>query len=369
LTALYSGLFLVCGAALLTITYLLVEGAPFGPPPGYRPPPVSGNVGLIAAVERSAALHTLLVRSGIALAIMGAASIWLGWIVAGRVLKPLREITTRARELSHENLHQRLALAGPSDEIKELSDTIDGFLARLEHAFDTQRRFVANASHELRTPLAMMRTSLDVADGKPVPISQDARALSAKVREGLDQADRLVESFLVLARAEGRGVTDPEPVSLPELVTDALDSRMDAIDGLEVTVRRRLEGVEVIGNEMLLGRLVANLIDNAVRYNQPAGLIDVAVEPDGPTARLTVESSGRVIEREELSRLGQPFRRLSADRTSGANGVGLGLAIVSAIAAAHHGILHLRARPDGGLVAVVELPRAQARADDHGGPA
>lgn len=358
LTAIYGGMFLACGAALLTITYLLVRGAPFGPPPGYHPPPVSGNIGAIGAVERHAVLHTLLVRSGIALAIMAVVSIWVGWIIAGRVLKPLRVITSRAREISHENLHHRLALSGPSDEIKELSDTVDGLLARLEDAFDAQRRFVANAAHELRTPLAMMRTSLDVAAGKPVPISPDARVLSAKVREGLDQADRLVESFLVLARAEGGEITDLQPVSLPDLVSPALDNRAERINGLNLIVRRRLEDVEIIGNEMLLGRLVANLIDNAVRYNQQAGLIDVATEADGSTARLAVESSGRVIEPEELNRLGKPFRRLSVERTSSSGGVGLGLAIVAAIAAAHHGTFELQARPEGGLKATVELPRA-----------
>jgi hypothetical protein len=197
LTAIYGALFLACGAALLAITYLLVEGAPFAPPLRYNPPAVSGNVPIGIAAERHSVLHALLVRSGIALAIMVAVSVWLGWIVAGRVLAPLRVITARAREISEENLHERLALAGPEDEIKELSDTIDGLLTRLEGAFVAQRRFVANVSHELRTPLAMMRTSLDVA------------------------------------------------------------------------VHPRLEPANVAGSALLLARLVANLVDNAVRHNQP----------------------------------------------------------------------------------------------------
>jgi signal transduction histidine kinase len=191
LTAIYGALFLACGASLLTITYLLVEGAPFGLPRHYNPPAISGNVPIGIAAERHSVLHALLLRSGIALAIMALISVWLGWIVAGRVLAPLRVITARTREISDENLHEQLALVGPEDEIKELSDTIDDLLARLEGAFGAQRRFMANVSHELRTPLAMMRTSLDVAAAKPRPMSDDASVLSGKVREGLGQADRL----------------------------------------------------------------------------------------------------------------------------------------------------------------------------------
>jgi signal transduction histidine kinase len=357
LTALYGGLSLLCGAALLTITYLLVDGAPFGPPPGYHPPAVSGNIGLVAGVERHSVLHTLLVRSTIALAIMTVVSIGLGWLVAGRVLAPLRLITARTRRISHESLHERLALDGPSDEIKELSDTIDELLSRLESAFEAQRRFMANVAHELRTPHTMMRTSLDVAEGKPQPISEDAQVLSSKVREGLDQADRLVESFLVLARAENGGLTDAEAVGLPGLVHSAVAARHDAIAELNLDAQDQLQDAQVIGNEMLLGRLVANLVDNAVRYNHPAGVIRVSTAAGADSARLTVENSGRPIDPEEAARLAEPFHRDGAERTA-SGGVGLGLAIVSAIAGAHHGALALQSRPDGGLIATVELPLA-----------
>ncbi len=358
LTAIYGALFLACGAALLTITYLLVQGAPFGPPRHYNPPAVSGNAVIGIAAERDRVLHALLLRSGIALAIMALVSVWLGWIMAGRVLAPLRVITARTREISEENLHERLAFAGPEDEIKELSDTIDGLLTRLESAFVAQRRFVANVSHELRTPLAMMRTSLDVAAAKPRPVSDDARVLSGKVREGLDQADRLVESFLVLARAEVGGVGDLGTVSIPQLVKAALEVRAGAAEERQLTVRVQLERADVAGSGTLLARLVANLVDNAVRHNRPGGMIAVTTEVDGASVRLTVESDGRTIEPQEAGRLAEPFRRLAADRTGSEDGIGLGLAIVAAIATAHHGALDLRARSQGGLAAVVELPRA-----------
>jgi signal transduction histidine kinase len=367
LTAIYGALFLACGAALLTITYLLVEGAPFGLPRHYDPPAVSGNVPIGIAAERHSVLQALLLRSGIALAIMALVSVCLGWIVAGRVLSPLRVITARTREISKENLHERLALAGPADEIKELSDTIDGLLARLEGAFVAQSRFVANVSHELRTPLTMMRTSLDVAAAKPRPMSDDASVLSDKVREGLDHADRLVESFLVLARAEAAGAGELDTVSLPQLVRSALDARADAAQKLNLTVHARLDPAFVTGSRLLVARLVANLVDNAVRHNLPRGMITVSTRGDGVTARLTVESTGRVIEPTEAGHLTEPFRRLGADRTGSEDGVGLGLAIVAAIASAHRGALDLRARPEGGLAAVVALPCTQRSA--VGGPA
>jgi hypothetical protein len=359
LTAIYGALFLACGAGLLLITYLLVAGSPFAPPPSYNPPAVSGNEPIGSAVERQTVLHTLLLRSGIALAIMALVSIWLGWIVAGRVLRPLRVITSRTRQISEENLYERLALIGPDDEITELSDTIDGLLSRLEGAFAAQRRFVADVSHELRTPLTMMRTSLDVASGKPQPMSPDAAVLSGKVREGLDQADRFVESFLMLARAEAQEIADLETVSLPDLVRNALEAQADAIDDLGLTVQQDLQDARATGSRTLLARLQANLIDNAVRHNRPAGFIGITTEVVGSTARLTVENSGRVISPDQAERLVERFRRLSPDRTGSETGVGLGLAIVAAIATAHDGAVRIQARSAGGLTVTVELPRAR----------
>jgi signal transduction histidine kinase len=189
-------------------------------------------------------------------------------------------------------------------------------------------------------------------------MSDDASVVSAKVREGLDHADRLVESFLVLARAEADGIAELETVSLPQLVRAALEAGGEAAEELNLTVRARLEPAQVAGSGMLVARLVANLVDNAVRHNRPGGMIGITTEIDGATARLTVEGDGRPIDPEEAWRLAEPFRRVGADRTRSEDGLGLGLAIVSAIATAHHGTLDLRARPDGGLTAVVALPRA-----------
>src|SRR5690242_11278089 len=209
LTLLYGGLFVASGAALLAITYVLehrlsghirVTTGPVGaqnPPLGPASNGVATRSAEVAPQVHRDYLHELLVGSGVALAIMAVVSVWLGWLVAGRVLRPLRTMTATTRRISEENLHERLALPGRRDELTALGDTIDGLLGRLEAAFVAQRRFVANASHELRTPLAMIRTSVDVAAGKPGPVPPEVNVLAGKVRRGLDQADRLIESFLV----------------------------------------------------------------------------------------------------------------------------------------------------------------------------
>jgi signal transduction histidine kinase len=379
LTALYGGLFLLCGAALLAITYLLAAGLPatlagrpfrtFGPPSRGGPAPSRCPLSLgfsrtesclhaVALAQQAADLHGLLARSGIALLIMAVLSIWLGWLMAGRVLRPLQVITATTRQISEENLHERLSLPGPQDELTELGDTIDGLLERLEDAFATQRAFIANASHELRTPLAMMRTSLDVADGKSPPVSRDASVLAGKVRQGLNQADRLVESFLVLARAQRGVMTDLTTVCLPQLVSAALDARAADTADMHLGLRVQLGDADVTGSQTLLAQMVANLVGNAIGHNQPGGFIDVTTETDGSAVRLIVENGGSLLDPDQVAQLAQPFRRLGADRTSSAGGVGLGLSIVAAIAAAHRGTLELQAAPEGGLRACVELPQA-----------
>jgi signal transduction histidine kinase len=297
-----------------------------------------GNVNFLAfqaTLPTPGELHRLLIESGIALALMAVVSIGLGWLVAGRVLRPLRAMTVTARQISEESLDERLAVHGPADELKDLGDTIDGLLARLETAFEAQRRFVANASHELRTPLAMMRTSLDVALGKPSPVPAEVTVLAGKLGEGLDQADKLLEGLLLLARAQ---------IVRRALVVD---------DGT-------VEG-DVTGNETLLARLVANVVDNAVRHNVPGGRVHISSGSRGARARLVVESDGAVIPQEEAQHLGEPFYRLGAERVANNDGTGLGLSIVRAIANGHSGSLQLQARPEGGLRVVVELPAAPVR--------
>lgn len=395
----YGTLFLLCGASLLALSYFFVARFPFAstiqvtPPSHVTPPGTSRTVHLTspsnvasspgpkspppglgvsdssvhAAVraQHSADLHTLLVWFAVALGVMVVASVLLGWLMAGRVLSPLRQITATAQHISEENLHQRLGMAGPSDEISDLAGTIDGLLARLEGAFDAQRAFVANASHELRTPLAMMRTSLDVAAAKSPPISKDASVLSTKVREGLDQAERLVEGFLVLARAERGVIDDLETVSLREVTAEALDTRANTAAASNVTLRSALDEAEVTGSRTLLTRLAANLVDNAVRYNHPGGWVQATTTTDGPAARLTVENSGPVLDPAEVDQLGRPFRRPGAERTCSDGGVGLGLSIVAAIAAAHRGTMRLDSLREGGMRVVVTLPRSTSPRPDR----
>jgi signal transduction histidine kinase len=371
LTLLYSALFLLSSAVLLGLTYLLVRHSTgnFLLVGGPTPPGSAGledaarSLAAEAARRRDDFVEQLLIQSGIALAIMSVVSIALGWVVAGRALRPLRTMTATARRISHDNLHERLALAGPDDELKRLADTIDDLLARLQAAFEAQRRFVANASHELRTPLAMMRTSLDVATGKPGPIPVEVTALGDKLREGLDQADRLLEGFLALSRAQHGELGDQLPVSLAALAAAAVEAREDEIAarGLGVRVDAGTGDARVRGSETLLAQLVANLVDNAVRHNVAGGWLSVAAHAEGAVATLVVESGGARLDARRVQELTQPFRRLGAERvgTGSERGLGLGLSIVAAIASAHGGRVALDAREGGGLRATVRLPLAQ----------
>ena len=371
LTALYGGLFVLCGAGLLVITYVLVSHSTRHRPPGgvFSGRPFAGlgrgehtiEIGRIAAAlhyQNRVDLHQLLEESVIALAVMAALSVALGWVVAGRVLAPLRTITARTRRISELSLHERLALSGPRDELRQLADTIDELLARLEAAFEAQRRFVANASHELRTPLAMMRTRLDVAVGKPGGVPPQTQALDAGIRKDLDRAEALLESFLALARAQHGTVTEGTIVSLDQKVTDALTARRDQIAEQQLEVRTALVPVGVAGSETLLARMLENVIENAVRHNQPHGFINIACETTDGAARLVVESGGPVLDEQSVAQLAQPFRRLSAERTGSQNGHGLGLSIVAAVADSHGGALELHARPQGGLRVAITLPSA-----------
>jgi signal transduction histidine kinase len=369
LTLIYSLLFLVSGVALLGITYFLVEqrgrlvlvdriygptqigqGEPL-PPLGARSGPAAE---LRAQAERQRAqnMRDLLIQSGTALALMTMLSVGLGWLMAGRVLRPVRTMTASTRRISEHNLHERLALTGPSDELKDLGDTIDGLLGRLEAAFDAQRRFVANASHELRTPLAMMRTSLDVAVAKPG--GPEIASLEGKLREGLDRADTLLESFLALARAQHGAVAETERVALDDVVAAALDSHQEAIAAKRIEVSAMLQPTQVRGSAALLSHMAGNLVDNAVRHNVPHGELRITVDAGG----LVVENGGERLQASDVRELVQPFRRIGVARTGSENGVGLGLSIVAAVTAAHGGDLELRARPQGGLRVAISLPRA-----------
>ena len=377
LTMLYGALFLACGAGLLAITNILARSwpwppfsfllTPVGSSPGHRSPSTAPAHSLQAeflarlAAAHAAGLNQLLTASAIALGAMTVLSAALGWLVAGRVLRPLREMTAAARAISADDLSGRLAVAGPGDELQDLDDTIDELLCRLETAFTAQRRFAASASHELRTPLAMMRTSLDVAAAKPGPAPAELTVLAGKLREGLDQADRLVENLLLLARAQHGAKDDQETIALGPLITAAIDARDGLITSMGLDVQHsQADTISplVSGNPVLLAQLTANLIDNAVRYNHPGGWIRTQIGGAGSAVRLLVENGGPVLDPGSVTTLAQPFRRLGTDRTGSATGTGLGLSIADAIAAAHGGTLHLHARPEGGLRVAVDLPAA-----------
>jgi signal transduction histidine kinase len=358
LTLLYSALFLTCSAALLAITYWLFTKFTFG----YYPPTPNAvldgsppNPAIVAFThalsrQRSVDLHRLQVGYGVALAIMALVSGVLAWLVAGRVLAPLRTITATAERISDTNLNERLAMPGPRDELRLLADTIDRLLERLEASFDAQRRFVANASHDLRTPLAMMRTTLDVAIAKPGGVPVQTRELDADLRVDLDHADRLLDSFLTLARAQNGQLDEHDRVPLEPLVTGALTARADQITAKGLTVETHLAAAEVAGSPTLLRRMVENVIENAVRHNQPGGSVEITLMPlSGQQARLIIDSSGPALDQSAVAELAQPFTRLGQDRTGSQNGHGLGLSIVAAVAAAHGGSLELHARAEGGL--------------------
>ncbi|MBT2232397.1 cell wall metabolism sensor histidine kinase WalK [Nonomuraea sp. NEAU-A123] len=372
-TALYGALFLLSGVGLLVITNLVGLGSrissPAQIPPG-EPLTLGTAQELIGRLQTQLSeiealqARQLLIGSAVALAVMAVVSVVLGRIVAGRVLRPLRTITATTRRISADNLHERLAAPGPDDEVKDLADTIDGLLERLEGSFAAQRRFVANASHELRTPLATMRASLDVAVAKPEPVPAQTIALAGRIRTELDQVDRLLEGFLMLARTQHGALSDRARLSLGRVVAAALIARAADITAKNLTVHDDdvHDGAWTQGSRTLLTRMADNVIDNAITHNHDGGWIRLTTTADGATALLVVETGGPVLDQEQVARLAQPFQRLGTDRTGSSNGSGLGLSIVAAIAAAHGGGLDLRARPEGGLRVAISLPLASARA-------
>jgi signal transduction histidine kinase len=281
-------------------------------------------------------------------------SAWLGWIVAGRALRPVHAITAAARRASEENLGERIALAGPDDELKELADTFDAMLARLDAAFASQLRFVADASHELRTPLTVMRTAIDVTLAKPDHTLAQLESMAIEVRSAVDRAEALIEALLTLARSD-RGSGPRERLDVAVLAEDALDAAAPAIRARPVTVEAALLPGLALGDPVLVERLVTNLVDNAVRHNVPDGWVQVATGTRGGMAFIEVANGGEPIPAEAVPLLFEPFRRLS-DRAGPPDGTGLGLSIVRSVALAHRGQLTARSRPAGGLEVSVLLP-------------
>jgi signal transduction histidine kinase len=362
---LYAVVFLVSGIGLLGLTFLLSGGSMSSVAPAGNPP-AQGSLAAaqqrireleeqLAAVHAQQA-HQLLAGSLVALIVMAVVSLLLGQVLAKRVLRPLRLITSATRRISADSLDRRLAVTGPADEVKDLADTIDELLERLDASFAAQRRFVANASHELRTPLATMRASLDVAVAKPDPAASTV-ALADRLRTQLDRVDHLLDGFLVLARAQHGALADAAPVDLGDLIGAALRERSADVEtkGLSVTVDVP-PGTATHGSPALLARLVGNVVDNAVTHNENGGWIGITGSGSEEETVLVVETGGRVLDQREVDRLAQPFERLGGERTGSS---GLGLSIVAAVAAAHGGRLALLARPEGGLRVSMTLPVAK----------
>jgi signal transduction histidine kinase len=313
------------------------------------------QAGSVQAAQRAADSHQLLVNSGIALAIVAVLALLAGWLVSGRMLRPIRTITRTARRISSTSLHERLALDGPEDELKELGDTLDDLFARLESAFEAQRHFVANASHELRTPLTAERTLLQVALDDPDTTTAAWRSTANEVLASSDEQARLIEALLTLASSEG-GLTGHEPVDLATTVSETLVELQPEIERAGIHLDETTQPAPLDGDPVLVKRLVANLLNNAVRHNVFDGRVEVVTRVTNGRAVLSVTNTGPLIPSIDVDRLFQPFQRLDARRAHYKDGHGLGLSIVRAIAAAHQASISAQPVPDGGLSVSVTFP-------------
>jgi signal transduction histidine kinase len=364
-----AGLFLVPGAILISAAYTQI-GRVLEIPSGQQGEVTwrQGNITyfndvnnpqIIATIDASKRRGFLeFTLAGLGLGTLLAAG--LGWAVSRRVLRPLAAVTTAAQAASQENLGQRLALAGPPDELKELADTFDAMLARLEAAFASQRRFIANASHELRTPLTEMRTLIDVTTAKPAAYAAGLEPALAAIGAAVDKSAELIEALLTLARSD-RGPGPAEFVDLPTAVEDAIDLAGPAAAARQIQFGTALQDAQVTGDRVLLERLVSNLIDNAVKHNVPGGWVQASTRTEAGIAEITVANGGEHIPADRVTELFEPFRRLSG-RTGNRPGSGLGLSIVASVAKAHGGQAEAHARPDGGLDVQITLP---ATANGH----
>ncbi|MER7562429.1 HAMP domain-containing sensor histidine kinase [Streptomyces sp. NPDC048523] len=375
LTLLYGGMFLIAGILLLSIIYLIAAQAlnvgsrlPFTITVGKvasdtcnLPTDVPADV-MNKAMEscvnaqRQHALDDLLSRSLLALLGLAIIAFAFGYAMAGRVLSPLGRILRTARAVAGSDLSRRIELEGPDDEIKELADTFDDMLERLERAFTAQQRFVGNASHELRTPLAINRTLLEVHlsdPGAPVELQQLGKTLLATN----ERSEQLVEGLLLLARSDNQ-IVERKPVDLAEVAEQAVDQMHGEAEAKGVAIRGEQKSAVVQGNGVLLERIALNLVQNAVRYNVPEdGWVEVTTEVQHGHAVLTVSNTGPVVPAYEVDNLFEPFKRLrGADRTGSDKGVGLGLSIVRSVARAHGGHITAQPREGGGLVMRVTLP-------------
>ncbi|WIX84738.1 ATP-binding protein [Amycolatopsis sp. DG1A-15b] len=354
LTVLYGGLFLLAGVVLLGVTYLLftqqvgrrVTVLIGTPPPGLAALPFPEGLDAQARQVREAAATSLLTQGGIALAAVAVLAAAVGWLVAGRALAPLRQVTETARRIAaaaDPGGHERIALRGPEDEVKNLADAFDVMVERLDRSFDAQRRFVANASHELRTPLTLNRSLVEVAMHRRTA-SDDVRQLGTKLLQINARHEKLISGLLLLARSES-ALTERCPVDLAAIASHVVPPG----------VQEDLGDATALGDALMLERLVHNLVENGIRHNVEGGWVRVATRTRLPSVELEVTNSGPVIPPSEVPALFDPFHRRAR---VAADGAGLGLSIVRSVAHAHGGEVAATARPEGGLVVVVSLPAA-----------
>jgi signal transduction histidine kinase len=362
LTVLYCLVSVASSTVLLVIMWALGRSLNIGAPPlvqsSSRPvpspaPPGVGEAGStplpLPGVETGGSSHAL-VQPLIALAIMALISLFLGWLIAGRVLRPVLTMTERLRRISDRNVHERLALPGRRNELKDLADTVDDLLGRLETAIDGHKRFVANAAHEMRTPLAVERALLEEPLIDPAASLESFRSNFERLLLISEQRAQMLESLLTLSNSEhGRGAD--EIVDLAELVELTLRERAPEARRRGLIVETSLQPTRIPGDQVLIGRLLVNLCDNAIHYNVPGGTVEVSIHRKVGRVVLSVANTGEEIPSEQVDQLFEPFQRLH--RTADDGHHGLGLSIVHAIAEAHNATLSAYPRPGGGLVVEV----------------
>jgi signal transduction histidine kinase len=365
LTLWYGGLFLAFGTALLGVTYALVvqafvgntAGNAFCQRPQLRCHAIGAQALALALRDHATVLHELLTRSAAALAVMTVLAVAFGWIIADRVLRPIRAITAAARQISATSLAERLALTGPDDEIRQLADTFDGLLARLEASFRAQRQFIANASHELRTPLARQRVISQVALADPAASADSLRAAHERVLASGAEQHQLIDALLTLAQGQA-GLDTREPVNLADVTRQVAAARRTDAEHRNLTLHLKLSPAPAVGSPRLIEQLAANLVDNALRHNVPGGQVDITTQAISSHAVLSVSNTGPAVPADAVGQLFLPFQRLRTDRVSRSEGLGLGLSIAQAIADAHGASLTARPRPGGGLQVRATFPGA-----------
>ncbi|WP_016698931.1 sensor histidine kinase [Actinoalloteichus spitiensis] len=313
---------------------------------------------IAAATQRTreVALADLLNQSLVALAVAGVLAVGIGWLMAGRALRPLSKVTAHAKRVAERSLHERVALTGPRDEIRELADTFDDMLERLDRAFDGQRRFVANASHELRTPLAVNRALIEYAVSD-ADADERITGLGGQLLEVNARQERLIEGLLMLARSD-RTVEEPRPVDLGDVLSRVVGRVQDMAELAGVRLTVSPAAAPTRGDPVLLEQLVTNLVHNGIHHNHPCGWLDVRTATVGTDVELVAVNTGSVVRAEDLPRLFEPFRRGQSERTGSHRGSGIGLSIVRSVVRAHRGTIDASPRGGGGLVVRLRLPGA-----------